>query len=101
MPTPTDDMNQIKRRSASRHSLHLDKRENLVVTGMLEMISFDTETVTGETEMGIIVIKGANLHVGRINLESGELVVKGQIDSITYNNPSGEKAKSLLGRLFK
>ena len=101
MPSTMDDMNQVRRRSASRHSLHLDKRENLVVTGMLEMISFNTEIVTCETEMGIIVIKGANLHVGRINPDNGELVVNGQIDSITYNNQSGEKAKSLLGRLFK
>jgi len=101
MSVSKDDMKPVKR-SASRHSLHLDKREKLIVTGMIDVISFDEESVIGETEMGVIIIKGANLHVGRINLESGELSVTGEVDSITYETTSGgTKAKSLLGRLFK
>ena len=91
-----------KRRAASRHSLQIDRRENIVITGMLDVISFDEETVIGETEMGVIIIRGANLHVKRVNLDSGELAVSGEIDGINYENPSGgAKAKSLLGRLFK
>ena len=91
-----------KRRSPSRHSLQIDRRESVVVTGMVDVISFDEETIIGETEMGIIIIKGANLHVKRISLESGELAVTGEIDGINYQNASGgTKAKSLLGRMFK
>ncbi|MCL2287064.1 MAG: sporulation protein YabP [Firmicutes bacterium] len=91
-----------RKRSPSRHSLQIDRRENVTVTGIIDVISFDEESVIGETEMGVIVIKGANLHVKRINLESGELVVTGEIDGLNYENPSGGvKAKSLLGKLFK
>jgi len=91
-----------KRRSASRHSLQIDRRENVVVSGMIDVISFDEESVIGETEMGIIIIRGANLHVKRVSLDSGELAVSGEIDGISYENPSGgAKTKSLLGRLFK
>jgi sporulation protein YabP len=91
-----------KIRSASRHSLHIDRRESVAVSGMTDVISFDEETVIGETEMGIIIIRGNNLHVNRINLENGELSVSGEIDGITYENPGGySKGKSLLGRLFK
>ena len=97
MPSPEE-----KKRSASRHSLQIDRREHVNVTGIIDVISFDEESVIGETEMGIIIIKGANLHVGRINLDSGELVVSGEIDGVTYENPGGgAKTKSLLGRLFK
>jgi sporulation protein YabP len=91
-----------KKRSPSRHSLQVDKREHVTVTGLIDVISFDEESVIGETEMGVIIIKGGNLHVNRINLESGELSVSGEIDGITYENPgSSGKAKSLLGRMFK
>ena len=91
-----------KRRSTSRHSLQIDRRENVIVTGMIDVISFDEESVIGETEMGIIIIRGANLHVKRISLDNGELAVSGEIDGITYESPGGgAKAKSLIGRLFK
>jgi len=95
---PADD----RKRSPSRHSLQIDRRENITVTGVIDVISFDEESVIAESEMGVIVIKGANLHVKRINLENGELIVAGEIDGINYENASGgTKAKSLMGRLFK
>ena len=95
-------MPEEKKRVPSRHSLHIDRRENVSVSGMTDVISFDEETVIGETEMGVIIIRGSNLHVNRINLESGELFVSGEIEGITYENPGGyTKGKSILGRLFK
>lgn len=102
MPMHQPSLMEEKRRSPSRHGLQIDRRENVVVTGMIDVISFDEESVIGETEMGIIVIRGANLHVKRVSLDSGELAVSGEIDGIHYENPSGgTKAKSFLGRLFK
>ena len=102
MPISNQHQQEEKRRSPSRHSVQLDRRENVIVTGMLDVISFDEESVIGETEMGVIIIRGANLHVKRISLDSGELAVTGEIDGITYENPrGGTKAKSLLGRMFK
>ena len=99
MPLP---MPEERKRSTSRHSLQIDRREKVNVSGMIDVISFDEESVIGETEMGIIIIRGGNLHVNKISLDSGELSVTGEIDSITYENPGGPaKAKSLLGKLFK
>ena len=99
MPVP---MPEERKRSTSRHSLQIDRREKVNVSGMIDVISFDEESVIGETEMGVIIIRGANLHVNKISLDSGELSVSGEIDSITYENPGGSvKAKSLIGRLFK
>jgi len=91
-----------KKRPTSRHSLHIDRREHVAVTGVIDVISFDEESVIGETEMGVIIIRGSNLHVKRIHLEGGELSVSGEVDSVTYQNPGGQvRAKSLIGRLFK
>jgi len=102
MPTPMRMPMEEKKRPSSRHSLNIDKRESVAVTGVIDVISFDEESVICESEMGVIVIRGVNLHVNRINLESGELAVSGEIDGVTYENPSGgARTKSLLGRLFK
>jgi len=85
-----------------RHAISLDKRESMLVTGVKDVISFDEVSVIAETEMGIIVVRGINLHVKRINLEAGELSVTGEIDSFSYESPGGtRKGKSLVGRLFK
>ena len=95
-------MPEERKRSTSRHSLQIDRRERVNVSGMIDVISFDEESVIGETEMGIIIIRGINLHVNKISLESGELSIVGEIDSVTYENPGGPaKAKTILGKLFK
>ena len=99
MPLP---MPEERKRSTSRHSLQIDRREKVIISGLIDVISFDEESVIGETEMGVIIIRGANLHVSKINLESGEMSVSGEIDAVNYENPGGPaKAKSVLGRLFK
>jgi len=90
-----------RKRAPSRHSIQIDRREHVTVSGVIDVISFDEESVIGETEMGIIIIKGTNMHVKRINLENGELLVTGEIDGLSYENASGAKAKSFMGRLFK
>jgi len=91
-----------KKRSPSKHSITIDKRESINVSGVTDVISFDEESVIAETEMGIVIIRGINLHVKRINLEIGELSVTGEIDGISYENAGAiGKSKSLMGRLFK
>jgi len=89
-----------RKRAPSKHSVTLDKRENVSVSGVTDVISFDEESVIAETELGVIIIRGVNLHVGKINLDSGELLISGEVDAIQYENPGAPK-KSFIGRLFK
>jgi len=91
-----------KKRSPSRHGITIEKRESINVSGVIDVISFDEESVIAETELGVVIIRGINLHVKRINLESGELSVTGEIDGLAYENPGAVgKSKSIMGRLFK
>jgi len=102
MSTPLRMPGEEKKRSSSRHSITIDKRESINVSGVIDVISFDEESVIAETELGMIIIRGVNLHVKRINLENGELSVAGEVDGLSYENPgSAGKSKSLMGRLFK
>ena len=56
-----------------------------------------------ETEQGVLLIKGDELHVNRLSLEKGEVDVDGRIDSFAYSDveEAGKKAASFLGRLFQ
>ena len=92
-----------KTRTPSRHAINLVRRESLTATGVIDVISFDEETIIAETELGMLIIKGINLHVNRLNLENGELAVDGEVSSISYEDSNGyvKGNKSLLGKLFK
>jgi len=92
-----------KKRSASRHAINLIRRESLTATGVLDVVSFDEETIIAETELGMLIIRGINLHVNRLNLENGELAIDGEISSVTYEDGGGyiKGNKSILGKLFR
>ncbi|MDR2650247.1 MAG: sporulation protein YabP [Clostridiales bacterium] len=93
-----------EKKSASRHAITIDRRNSVSVTGVLDVISFDEETIIAETEMGVLIIRGVNLHVNRLHLDSGELSVDGEIVSINYEDNSsgfGKGKMSFISRLFK
>ena len=82
-----------------RHRIILDERERLSVTGV---IAFDEETITADTDMGVITIRGENLHISKLNLEDGILQTDGNIDGIEYSDGNmASKGGFLLGRIFK
>ncbi len=85
------------------HKLELYNREKGTVTGVLDVISFDENTIVLDTDMGLLTIKGKDLHVSRLSLEKGELDLEGHTDSLVYSSNEGHRKsnQSLLARLFK
>lgn len=85
------------------HKLSLSNRRTGSVTGVMDVISFDISEVLLETELGMLSIKGADLHVSRLSLEKGEIDLEGRIDSFQYSEVSDFKkgGESLLNRLFR
>ena len=85
------------------HKLILSNRRTGTITGVSDVISFDISEVLLETEQGMLMIKGADLHVNRLTLEKGELDIEGRIDSLAYSEVTSyqKQGESLLGRLFK
>lgn len=82
------------------HSLILENRRTLTATGVSNVDSFDDETVVASTELGDMTVRGGKLHIDRLDLETGELTLDGEISSITYteNRSSGG---GMFSRLFK
>lgn len=93
-----------EKKSALKHKILIEQREKLSVTGVTDVISFDEDCVVCESEQGVIVFKGVNLHVNNLNVDSGELNIEGEIDSVTYEDTvrGDRKGKnSFFGKIFK
>lgn len=88
---------------AKAHKLTLSNRRTGTITGVSDVISFDISEVLLETEQGMLMIKGADLHVNRLTLEKGEIDIEGRIDSLAYSEVTSfqKQSESLIGRLFK
>ncbi len=85
------------------HKIILSNRKSGVLNGVIDVLSFDVGEILLETELGMLMIKGNDLHVKRLTLEKGEIDIEGRIDSFTYSDvkTASKQGESLLGRLFK
>ncbi len=64
---------------ARLHGLHLEGREKLSVIGVQDVSGFDENTVLLLTELGELCIRGEELHIERIDLDAGQLELRGHI----------------------
>ena len=85
-----------------QHRISLVNRETCAINGVSDVLSFDVSEILLETDQGMLMIKGNDLHVSRLTLEKREVDVDGRIDSLTYseNISAGNRAGSLFARLF-
>ncbi len=90
-----------KRNIVRPHSVTWKDRKQGSVTGVTDVISFDESSVVLETELGILTVKGKNMHVGRLTLEQGEVEMDGEIDSIVYSGRSPARKGSMIKRMFR
>lgn len=96
-------MEELKQAGSRLHKVTMLNRKNCSLNGINDVLSFDTSEILLETEQGMMMIKGEELHVNRLSLDKGEVDVDGRIDSILYSDVTGakEKAGSLLSRMFR
>ncbi|MGN0351396.1 MAG: sporulation protein YabP [Roseburia sp.] len=92
-----------EKNSTKSHKVLLVNRRNGTFSGVVDVLSFDVAEILLETELGMLLIKGHDLHVNRLSLEKGEVDIEGKIDSFLYSEvkSAGKQAESFLGRLFK
>lgn len=94
----------MEERQSSMHQLNLKERKTGTLSGVLDVISFDSEQILLETTQGMLTIKGKELHVSRLHLEQGEVDVEGVVDSLVYTEDGAYARKqkgSLMKRLFQ
>lgn len=84
------------------HSLSMEKRKDCKITGVIEVCSFDENAMLMETTDGMLLIRGSDMHVSRLNLEKGEADIEGRVDMLQYTEKTSfaKKGEGLLSRLF-
>ena len=89
--------------TSSNHSITLNERKNLIITGVKKIDSFDDEEFLLETNMGYVVIKGEELEIIKLDTFQGNVSIKGRVNSFTYmeSNTKKEKEDGIFGKLFK
>ena len=85
------------------HSISLLERKNLVITGVKKIENFDNYQFILDTIMGVMVVKGEGLELIKLDTLSGNVSIKGLINSINYIDEGSKKEKeeSIFSRLFK
>ena len=83
-------------------NLVLENREKLSISGVLDVLSFDDQVVIGETELGLLTVKGDNLRINKLSIDTSEVIVEGEIYNLAYSeNDLDKKSSGLLGKIFK
>ena len=80
------------------HTLMLENRKVLSLTGITDVSGFDEQTVNLKTQSCSLVVKGEKLHISKLSLETGDVCIDGEISSLQYLSV---RAKSIKSRLFR
>lgn len=83
-------------------NLILENRGKLSISGVLDVLSFDDQVIMVETELGLLTIKGENLRITKLSIDTSEVIVEGNISYLAYSNKEVEKNKgSIISKIFK
>lgn len=83
-------------------NLVLENREKLSISGVLDVLSFDDQVVIVETELGLLTVKGENLRINKLSIDTSEVVVEGEIYNLAYSeNDLDKKSGGFLNKIFK
>ena len=117
---PMDDRKNMPQNNGNViQNLILENREKLTITGVVDVLSFDDQIVIVETQLGLLTVKGEDLRINKLSIDSLEVGVRENgirlVDKIRINvNDESEEAisnnekidneeeiKNYLSELFK
>ena len=76
---------------ARAHTAELRDRQSAAFTGVADVEAFNEEEVVLLTDLGVLVLGGEGLHIGRLSLETGELSAEGALSGLQYEDaPPGQ-----------
>jgi sporulation protein YabP len=91
--------------SGNRHEIILTNRGMVEITGVNRVESFDSEEFLLKTECGYLGIRGQDLRIRSLDLEEGRVSIEGHLMDLGYLDghatPASERAKGILGRIFR
>lgn len=85
-----------------KSTLTMENRKRLLLNGVVEVVSFNEDQIILNTNLGTLHIKGEGLKMNKLDVQNGEVVINGMVNSCIYVNKENKKDKEkLLSKLFK
>ena len=78
----------------------LEDRKKLSISAVKEVDSFDEQNIIANTSLGELTVSGTALHINRFSTEEGELVIEGEINTISYSDET-PVSHGFFGRIFR
>lgn len=83
-------------------NLILESREKLNISGAIDVLSFDDQIVIIQTHLGLLTVKGEDLRISKLNIDSEEVIIDGEISTMSYSDKNFDKKESgFLSKIFK
>ena len=82
-------------------NLILENRNKLSISGVNDVLSFDDQVVIIETELGLLTVKGENLKINKLSIDTSEVIVEGEINSLSYSEHQMKTEGGLFAKIFK
>jgi sporulation protein YabP len=82
-------------------NLILENREKLSISGIIDVESFNDESVVIDTELGVLIVSGDDLHISKLNIDSSELSIEGTIISCEYSDRDSRGKAGFFAKMFK
>ena len=84
------------------HSISITERQNIQISGITKIDSFDNEELLLETSAGPLGIKGKDLEIIKLDTYEGTIMIKGIVDAFSYfDTGKSKKENSIITKLFK
>ena len=61
----------------------LENRNKLTVSGVKDVLSFDDQVVMIATDLGLLTVKGEDLKINKLNIDTSEVKVEGKINNLS------------------
>jgi sporulation protein YabP len=85
-----------------KSNMTLENRSRLVLSGVVEVICFDDKMIILDTTLGTLTIKGQDLKMQKLDVQNGDVIIIGLINSCIYTTTESKKEKdSIIARLFR
>ena len=85
-------------KSSAAHSFSSTGRDGMVVSGVLDVVSFDDRGVVMETACGSMAVEGESLHITVLNIGDGRVDIEGKINGVYYFDNTPKPKRGLFGR---
>ena len=98
-----EDYNKTAQKKDVVQNIILENRNKLSISGANDVLSFDDQIVILETDLGMLTVKGDDLRINKLSIDTSEVVVEGNIYNLSYSEKQAHKSTggSLLGKIFK